>query len=1194
MTWSIFKFELRYHLKQPLFYILFVLFFLLAFGAVASDSVTIGGGIGNVHRNSPMVIMFLMMAFTFFGVLTSTAYAANSVHRDFELGTDSLFFSSPIKKGQYLFGRFFGSFAIGVLVFLGVATAIAIGSKMPWVDQETVGPFLLKPYLFSFIAIVIPNLLLIAAIFFAVAILTRSLLATYASAIGFYVLYAIAGSYLGNLENERLASLFDPFGSGVIDITTRYWTVFEKNNNVIPVSGIFLWNRLIWIGVAIVVFGIAYLNFSMTTGKRISKRKLKREAAKQATPIDRTAVALPRVEQSFGGKWSWTQYTHATRVELITILKSIPFIVILVLAMLNVIGGALNQDTLYGTPVYPVTLLMVDTIRGGFLLFVVILATFFAGELVWRERALKMNEVHDAMPQPTWTVWASKLTALMILVFITIGVACVTTMGVQTGRRYFSYEMFVYLRGAFLVLGIGMLFVTLLSFFAQALTGNRFVGFGVMLLYIVGLRALPALHFEHNLYRPFSRPGAPYSDMNGFGHFALGQFWFDVYWLFVGGVLLAIAHLFWTRGTESAFVQRLKIAKARFGKSVAAAITLFGVAAISTGCYIYYNTNVLNRYTPSDKAEERSVQFEKTYKKYERIPQPRITDVQANVDLIPERRAVNIHGVYTLVNKTAAPISDLHILINPEVKKWSYTIPGAHATLDDRRLGYAIYKVEPPMAPGATLPMTFDVNIAFTGFANEAQFNEIVYNGTFINNQQTFPHLGYQPFAELQDRAKRKKYGLPPIIRMAKQDDMRARQNSALGRDSDWINLDTTVSTSPDQIAIAPGYLQREWNANGRRYFHYKTTSPILGFWSYLSARYTVKRDHWRDIPIEIYYDAKHPYNVDRMIDAIKKSLDYYTANFTPYQHKQVRILEFPRYARFAQSFPNTIPFSESIGFIADLRDKDAIDYVFYVTAHEVGHQWWGHQIPGADVQGATMVVESMAQYSALMVMEREYGKDQMRRFLKYELNRYLRGRGGELVAEMPLQYVEDQQYIHYGKGSVAMYALRDAIGEDKVNEALRNFLHKHAFETAPYTTAGDLIAEFHAVAPPEKQQIIRDLFETITLWDDRTTDATYAELPGGKYKVTLTVESKKERDDGTGKTTLAPLDEWIDVGVLGDPGKSKLHDNVLVMQKAHITQPKSTFEFIVNQKPVKAGIDPLNKLIDRNPDDNTKSVSKA
>ena len=167
------------------------------------------------------------------------------------------------------------------------------------------------------------------------------------------------------------------------------------------------------------------------------------------------------------------------------------------------------------------------------------------------------------------------------------------------------------------------------------------------------------------------------------------------------------------------------------------------------------------------------------------------------------------------------------------------------------------------------------------------------------------------------------------------------------------------------------------------------------------------------------------------MLKAMKASLALFGEVFSPYQFKQARIIEFPSYADFAQAFANTIPYSENIGFLAKLSDPDKIDIATYVTAHEIAHQWWAHQIIPANQQGATMLVESFAQYSALLVMEQIYGREQMRRFLKYELDRYLRARGGEVVEELPLARVENQPYIHYQKGSLAMYWLKEVVGVD-------------------------------------------------------------------------------------------------------------------------------------------------------------------
>jgi len=1187
MSWEILKFELRYHLRQPLFYILFVIFFFMTFGAVTSDAVQIGGALGNVNRNAPFVIMQFLLVMSTFGVLTTTAYVASAINRDFEYNTDSLFFSSPVKKSQYLFGRFSAAFIVSSLVYLGVVTAIMIGSFMPWLDKERLGPFVLKPYLFSYFVLILPNLFLFAAIFFAVAALTRSLMATYTSVAAFYVAYVVSRVSLRDLESEKIGSLLDPFGFSPFARTTRYWTVFEKNNSLLPLDGVFLWNRVLWIGVALVLLGMTFVFFKMEVGSASGKKKKKAAANDEA--LIPAGVAIPQVSQRFGGMTSVRQYFTIVRVETGAILKSLPFLVILLLAVLNTVGGAVFANRIFGTEFYPVTYVMIGAIESNFLFFAVIIAAFYAGEIVWRERMIKLNEVTDAMPSPTWSIWFGKLTALCITLYITLVAAMLTTIAVQAVKHYYHFELGLYFRGVFLVLGIQLLLITVLMFFGQIITNNRYVGFLIALFYIIAQSVMQALHYEHHLYQLFSPPDMTYSDMNGYGHFTLPFEWFSLYWTIFAAILLVAGHLFWVRGTETAMRIRTRVAGGRFGAPAATTLAVLVIAFISTGCYIFYNTNVLNYYSTEDQRDKRAAETEKLYKKYDRIAQPRITDVQANVDIYPDKRWVDIHGTYTLKNKTAQPISDLHVVMVPDVPL-SVEIPGATLAKNDADHGYFIYHLAQPLPPGATLPMSFTVTLHHRGFENVSRDNTIVANGTFINNFATFPHLGYSPSVELQETHKRRKYGLAPVVRAAKIDDPKARLGNGITRDADWINLDTIVSTSPDQIALAPGYLQKEWTANGRRYFQYKTTSPILGFFAYLSARYEVKRSTWKGIPIEIYYDPAHAYNVDRMIYGVQKSLDYFTANFSPYQHKQVRILEFPRYAQFAQSFPNTIPFSESIGFIADLRDKEAIDYVFYVTAHEVAHQWWAHQVIGADVQGGSMLAETLAQYSALMVMEKEYGRDKMRRFLKYELDRYLAGRGGELVAEMPLMLVENQGYIHYRKGSLAMYELRDEIGEDKVNAALRQLIHDHAFEQPPYATTRDLIADFRAVTPPEKQSLITDLFETITLYDNKATTATVSKRPDGKFVVTVTVESKKFRADDRGKETSIPVNDWVDIGVLG-ASKTKGNEPVLALEKHHLTTPKATFSFVIATKPDRAGIDPLNKLVDRNPDDNMKKV---
>jgi aminopeptidase N len=328
------------------------------------------------------------------------------------------------------------------------------------------------------------------------------------------------------------------------------------------------------------------------------------------------------------------------------------------------------------------------------------------------------------------------------------------------------------------------------------------------------------------------------------------------------------------------------------------------------------------------------------------------------------------------------------------------------------------------------------------------------------------------------------------------------------------------------------------------------------------------------------------------MMEGMKDALAYYEKHFSPYQYRQVRIMEFPRYASFAQSFANTIPFSEGIGFIAKIDDPDKdIDFTYYVTAHEVAHQWWGHQVMEAGVKGNAMLSESMSQYSALMVLKNKFTPEIIERYLKYELDRYLQGRASERKKEQPLEFVEGQGYIHYQKASLIFFALQDYISEDSVNAAFKRYNEKWRFKDAPYPTSADLLQEIRKVTPDSLQYLIQDMFETITLFENKTETAEYEEKSKDEFEVTLKVTAEKFRADSTGLETPIPINDWIDIGVYGKNMEGK--DSLIYLKKHKITQKENEYKITVKSKPRKAGIDPLHKLIDRHSDDNTKGLIK-
>jgi aminopeptidase N len=288
--------------------------------------------------------------------------------------------------------------------------------------------------------------------------------------------------------------------------------------------------------------------------------------------------------------------------------------------------------------------------------------------------------------------------------------------------------------------------------------------------------------------------------------------------------------------------------------------------------------------------------------------------------------------------------------------------------------------------------------------------------------------------------------------------------------------------------------------------------------------------------------------------------------------------------------------YSESIGFVANTDDPDKIDFTTYVVAHEMAHQYWAHQVIGADMQGGTLTSETLAQYSALMVMKHLYGPDKIRRFLKYELDNYLSSRQVEAVEEVPLERVENQAYIHYRKGAVAMYLLQERLSEDAVDRALSRFVAKWRFQGPPYLRSTDLIDEFRKEAKtPEQQQLITDLFEKITLYDLKVKNAVTKRDATG-WTTTLTVGADKVYASGKGVEKKTRLAEPIEVGLFtARPSLGKFsQQNVIMMGQRPLRSGDQQIVLHSSTKPSFAGVDPYNFYIDRNSDDNVKEVTAS
>lgn len=1196
---TFFSFEVKLWLRGMMLYVFILIVATLTFFATYSENVRIGGTGENTLRNAPHVIQ------TYFGVLSIlcavmvTAFVNSAASRDFAYNTHQIIFTKPISKMSYLFGRFWGSALIAAVPLIGISIGVIfagfLGKVAPGNDPEQWGPIVWEAHAWGMLVFAIPNAIFIAALVFAIAIWTRSSVASFLGVLLVIVAYSISGVLLGDIDNLNIAQLADPFGARAFGIETRYWTVDEKNTQYATLTGMMLWNRLLWLGVSAVIFAVASWRFQFTERNKISwfggKKKLGESASLAASA---TSMALPTVTYHSGFRTQLRQLRSQIGIDFFTTLKSNVFIVVILFALINCAASLmLNKSEGFGNASLPVTYKMIDIVRGSMYIFLLAMVGFYSGVLVWKERESHLDEVYDALPHPTWLVYSGKLISLVLLIGITILVGMSLSVVVQAAQGYHRHQFALYGR-EFTLDMVVMICFCILGLFSHVVSPNKYFGYFLFVTVLIANAFITfLLGIESNMVSFGGLPSYTYSDMFGYAPFVAALAWFSGYWL-AGGLLVSIlCILLWRRGRESGVSARIQAARSRWtgGLRTAGIAAMLGWVAVAG--WVFYNTQQLNAYMNSETQTELQADFEKQFKdKHGSTAQPRITKVKYTIDIFPKRRGLKLHGEQTLVNRSDVAIDTVYIALTEGFES-EVTIDRATLDEDFEEFGYQVYTLDPALEVGESIQMEYTVEYEPVGFENSISQIQIVQNGTFFNNQ-ICPKIGYPTEWELIDKDDRKKNDLSEPQRMPALDpeNLVARGNTYLSRSSDWVDVETVISTSSDQIAVAPGSLVREWEEDGRRYFHYKVDHPSVNFYSFISAEYKVARDKWNDVDIEVYYHADHEWNVPNMVQSVNDSLEYYSKAFGPYRHKQARIIEFPRIATFAQAFPGTMPYSEGIGFIADISEKDDIDMVYYVVAHEMAHQWWAHQVMGANMRGATLLSETLAQYSALMLMEKEYGRNMMRRFLRYEMDNYLRSRGSESLKEQPLRTVESSQgYIHYRKGSVVMYHLKEVMGEEQLNLALRSIVDKFGYKGPPYPTSVDLIDAIKANCPPEAHDLLSDLFDRITLFANRTHKATYKKLENGKFEVTIKVECRKYTADEKGKETEVEFKDEVEIGAFAAPEEGRKYGETLYREKVIAKSGDNEFVFVVDEVPDKAGIDPFLLLIDRMPRDNTKKV---
>ena len=1147
----ILTYELRYWLKKPVLYLYFVVFFGLAFISVIGTAGLFDPPPSNnqIERlvNSPFEINYILQYFCKLLLFLLPAIIGATTYKDYKNNVHSVLYSFPIKKRDYIFGKFLSGFVLVAVIAILIGIAMLIAEQFPGLHDNKIGTFKPLGYLQALFVFVIPNLLFFGLIVFAAVTYFRNI---YAGFIAVIVLFFIQNITKNAFSGIAIA-LFDPFGQNAVAYETQNWTLADQNSKFIPVFGAVLYNRLIWLFISGLVFAFVYKRFAFTELPIASLFKKRKNATKKSINVGTIkTIALPEVRYSFSGSKQLNYAWLLSKVNLQTIAKSWMFYIILFFGILSVLFSIARVTNNSEMTILPVTHVVL-TIPAFFFTTIIMLLTFiYSGMLVHKDITSNMNQLVDAAPISNLALLISKVIAVVKMQAILLFIMMLVGICIQIYNGYYQLEIGLYLFHLFVVQFIALIIWAFASVFVHTLLKNTYAGIFLLILSWLAVSGFQQIGITTNLLLfNFSEP-MPYSDLNGYGNMLQPYFLVKGYWLAYGIILLILAYLFFNRGIVHSIKERLQQSKFNFNRNAKIVLSIFLTVFIALGFAIHSEESKSQELSDKDRNKAFKT-FEEDFKKYASIVnQPKVTDIALVIDIFPETNKLSIKGQYNLINTSNQAIDTLLIKTGFDETTSFKTSRDSKIIDEDSYVKFSVLKFNKPLKPNQSFTLDFELkNESNTLFENNSN---VLNNGTFFKND-ILPRIGY--FLAQDQKYPR---------------DSLAKYYNYYSKDSDSISLSTIISTSNDQIAIAPGYLKKQWTENNRNYYLYETENNIKNSLSFSSGAFQIEKEEYNGVNLEIYHHKNHTQNLEKMKAGLKASLDYNTKYFGNYQFTEARIIEFPiTEGTYASVMANSIPTSE-MRFIANSSDE-TIDISFYTIAHELTHQWFGNQLVPANAYGATMLSESITEYISLNIYEQHFGKQKAKQFLKAQHKRYLKGRA-KANEEPPLYMVKaEQQYLAYGKGTIAFNTLSHYLGKEKLHVFLKGFLNTYK-DKPTYPTATDLIDELKSKTPDSLDYLIGDYFETVTIHDTKIISATV-----NQNEVAIHFEFSKYRNENE----ALPVLDYVEIGFYDKK------DELISIEQILINSKDNRHQFYLKESPSKIVLDPNLLLIEKNTENN-------
>ena len=540
------SFEWRVQRRDFLTWVYVAVFFLLCFGYTSSDAVELVRGREGVPRNAPWALAHAMAGVTAFGQVMTTMITATAVMRDVAARTQELLFTTRLTRAAYLAGRWAGALLMMLAVYAALPAGLVAGTMMPWVERGTLLPFDAAAYARPLLMLVAPNVLVVSALFFSAGAMRRGFMAILLLGVTLVTLW-VTGVAMAR-DGVTWGALVDPFGNAALELDTHYWSVAERGALHVPADGWLLANRVLWL--AIGVGALAWLARSFRFGlAEQPERPGARDGA--APPVAVTPPILEAPSASIPAAVA----TEA-RWTLRWTLRERGFLTLAALGALNALANAWRAGGAGGAG--PEAGEVLASVHEHARPFLILVATIYAGELVWRERDTRADELRDALPVPTAALLTGKLLGLLAAQLLLVAplLAAALLAGFARGASGMSLPLAALWIGGFTFPFLAQL--TLLSLLVHAIVQHKVAGHVALIAGWVAAVAAERTLALPALWRFASLPAFTWDAAEGFGGAGRRLSWTVGYWSAVAFACAVVASAFWVRGAMPPLPERLR------------------------------------------------------------------------------------------------------------------------------------------------------------------------------------------------------------------------------------------------------------------------------------------------------------------------------------------------------------------------------------------------------------------------------------------------------------------------------------------------------------------------------------------------------------------------------------------------------------------------------------------------------------